>query len=33
MAVDWNDTETWGTHVHYSEWGSWLPEKTRSNDR
>ena len=30
MAVQWDDTETWGTHVHYSEWGTWLPEKTRS---
>lgn len=30
MAVNWDDTQTWGTHVHESEWGSWLPEKTES---
>lgn len=30
MAIDWDDTETWGTHVHESEWGTWLPEKMRS---
>lgn len=30
MAVDWDDMNTWGTHVHESEWGTWLPEKTRT---
>lgn len=27
MAIDWDNTETWGNHVTDSEWGSWLPEK------
>lgn len=30
MAVEWDDLSTWGTHVHESEWGTWLPEKTRT---
>lgn len=29
--IDW-DSATWGNHVTESEWGSWLPEKTRSNE-
>jgi hypothetical protein len=33
MAVNWDDEKTWGTHVHESEWGSWLPEKTGRNER
>lgn len=32
MAIDWDDTETWGTHVHESDFGSWLPEKTRKDE-
>ena len=27
MTINWDDTQTWGTHVHESEWGTWLPEK------
>lgn len=30
--VDWESVETWGTHVHESEWGTWLPEKMGSNN-
>lgn len=30
--IDW-DSEAWGNHVTESEWGTWLPEKTRSENR
>lgn len=33
MAVDWDDLNNWGGHVHESESGSWLPEKTGRIDR
>lgn len=29
MTIDWDDPD-WGNHTHESEWGTWLPEKTRS---
>lgn len=31
MTINW-DRPDWGNHVTESEWGSWLPEKTRSNE-
>lgn len=31
MAIDWEDTAHWGDHVTESEWGTWLPEKMRSD--
>ena len=33
MAVNWDDLDNWGGHVTDSEWGTWLPEKTRSENR
>lgn len=27
MAVNWDDTQTWGTHVHESEWGTLAPRE------
>lgn len=32
MAVDWGRPD-WGGHVTESEWGTWLPEKMRSENR
>lgn len=30
MAINW-DRPDWGDHVTESEWGTWLPEKMRSD--
>ena len=32
MSINW-DSPDWGGHVTESEWGTWLPEKTRSETR